>query len=174
MSDDEGQSTKRSSVMDNYLYGGDAAKAAAESYMTAANDSNTDKQSADEPSNRRRSKSYDPSKLLEPGQTRVRNTEIERGVRIKYAKSMHSLADDQKERVQNDKTKLNELNDRLSELVDAIRSKKLQNDNLEIEIKNYKEEIMGSVNNTLRKRYTQDLDAAKKELNEVCFFLLVY
>lgn len=167
MSDDEGQSTKRSSVMDNYLYGGDAAKAAAEA--AAAEATNTAAAAADEAAlnNRRRSKSCEPSKLLEPGQTRIRNTEIERGVRIKHAKSMHSLAADQNQRVQNDKNKLTELNDRLGELVDAIKHKKLANDNLEIEIKKYKEEILNSSDNSLRKQYTQDLEDAKKELNDV-------
>lgn len=160
MSDD----AKRSSIMDSYLYGGDAAKAAAESYARA--DDDIVHSGVNDDSNRRRSKSFDPSKTLGEGMSRTKNTEIERGVRIKY-KSLHSLASDQNERIINDKSKLNELNTRLDDLVNAIKMKKLQNDNLELEIKNYKDQVLNSSDNSLRKQYTADLDEAKKELNDV-------
>lgn len=150
--------------MDSYLYGGDAAKAAADNYARADNDLSTTSTFED---NRRRSKSYDPSKFLGVGATtRTRNTEIERGVRIKY-KSTHNLAADQNDRYNNEKLKLNELNGRLDELVNAIKQKKLINDNLEAEIKNYKDQVLNHSDNSLRKQYTADLDEAKKELNNV-------
>ena len=156
MSDDEDQKP-RSNVMDSYLYGGDAAKASVAEYTRI--------EESDE-MNRRRSKSYDASKVLGSGMSRSRNTEIERGVRIKY-KSVHNLVEDQNTRVTNDKLKLGELNNRLDMLVNAIKSKKSQNDDLETQIKNYKEGMMNSNENGLRKQYTDDLDQAKKELNDV-------
>lgn len=156
MSDDEDQKP-RSTLMDSYLYGGDAAKASVAEYARI--------EESDE-INRRRSKSYDASKVLGSGISRTRNTEIERGVRIKY-KSVHNLVEDQNTRVTNEKLKLGELNNRLDMLVNAIKSKKSQNDELEAQIKSYKDGMLNSNENGLRKQYTDDLDQAKKELNDV-------
>lgn len=149
---------QRSSIMDNYLYGGDAAKASADSYSDQLNGTTDDRP--------RRSKSVDPSRLLEPGTTRTRNIDIEHGVRIKY-KSVHNLVEDQQDRVTNEKLKLSELNSRLDALVNAIKSKKAENDSLETEIKAYKEQVLNSSDTTLRKQYTNDLDEAKRDLNDV-------
>jgi hypothetical protein len=140
--------------MDSYLYGGDAAKAAADSYVSDDNN----------PS--RRSRSYDSARLLEPGMTRTRTTEVERGVRIKY-KSVHSLVEDQASRVTSDKLRLGELNNRLDALVHAIKQKKSANDELETRIRTYKEQVLNSADTTLRRQYTADLDEAKRELNDV-------
>jgi len=137
--------------MDSYLYGGDAAKAAAESYIRDTSADQENNTSGDESSRTRRSRSYDSSRILEPGMTRTRNTEIERGVRIKY-KSVHNLVEDQASRVINDKLKLGELNNRLDALVNAIKQKKSANDELEIKIRTYKEQVLNSTDSTLRKQ----------------------
>ena len=167
MSDDENEATttttKRSSIMDTYLYG-------------AERGGNGGDTSDDEDARKRRSKSHDSSKLLSTrfgtvselreGQTRSRTRDIEHGVRIKY-KSVHSLVESQNDRLVNEKEKLNELNVRLDSLVEAIKQKKHQNDDLETKIKSYKEQVLSAGDNSLRKQYTEDLDEAKRDLNNV-------
>ncbi len=128
-------------------------------------------------SNRIRSKSHDSSRVLEdnffstelrPGMTRSRTREIER--RITYRnKSLHSIANLQERHI-NEKEKLNELNNRLDQLVSKIKMKKLQNDELEKKIKSFKEDLLSATGDkgmNLKKQYTADLDDAKRELNEI-------
>ncbi len=128
-------------------------------------------------SNRIRSKSHDAATVLKdnffstelrPGMTRSRTREIEH--RISYRnKSLHSIANMQERHI-HEKEKLNELNNRLDLLVNRIKMKKLQNDELEKKIKSFKEDMMSATGDNgmkLKKQYTADLDEAKRELNEI-------
>ena len=167
MSDDENNIYNRSSVMNRYLYG------------TSSGD--TDGASNEDDNAKRRSKSTEPSSILNdaftngrnrtlsPGMTRIRTKEIERHVTWK---NVQSLVNSQNNRLLSEKEELNQLNKRLDQLVESIKIKKAQNDDLQETINKYREDLMCATvgkdgPSKLKAQYTQDLNEAKRELNDV-------
>lgn len=164
MSDDE-SNYERTVMMNRYLYGSQA-NTHKESNIDDENANNhynnNNNQSDDQ---RFRSKSQDSSRLLKPGIMRIKNKEIERGVRIK---NVNSLVHSQNNRIANEKQELNELNHRLDELVESLKLKKAQNDELQDRLAKIRESILyGSAESKYKKAYNQDLEGAKRELNQV-------
>ena len=104
------------------------------------------------------------TRTLSPGMTRMRTKEVERHVRWK---NVHSMVSAQNDRLVNEKEELNQLNDRLNLLVESIKVKKAQNDDLQELINRYREELMHASNSGLKTQYSKDLDNTKRELNDV-------
>ena len=167
MSDDENNIYNRSSVMNRYLYG--------------TNSGDTDGASNEDDNAKRRSKSTEPSSILNdaftngrnrtlsPGMTRIRTKEIERHVTWK---NVQSLVNSQNNRLLSEKEELNQLNKRLDQLVESVKIKKAQNDDLQETINKYREDLMCATvgkdgPSKLKAQYTQDLNEAKRELNDV-------
>ena len=100
---------------------------------------------------------------------RSKTTEIERRVQWK---NVHSMVNSQNDRLLNEKQELNELNQRLDQLVDSLKQKKAQNDDLQERIRKYRDEVLSASNDNspeskLKRQYKHDLDEAKRELNDV-------
>lgn len=120
---------------------------------------------------RYRSKSHESGamtggRVLRPGIMRVKNKEIERGVRIR---NINSLVHSQQDRLVNEKKELNELNHRLDGLVESLKMKKAQNDELQDRLAKIRENILyGADDETKYKRaLDHELENAKRELNNV-------
>jgi hypothetical protein len=170
MSDDENLYS-RSAVMNRYLYGGNEGQTSSDGKAASGGGG-----AASDDDEKRRSKSQDSSRYIKnnnnaslaPGTTRIRTKEIERHVKWK---NVHALTTSQIDRRQNEKQELNELNKRLDQLVESIKIKKQQNDDLQDKINNYKEDILYAnergPNSKLKKQYDTDLDDAKRELNDI-------
>ena len=148
MSDDEACSGRSSSV-ERYLFGD----------MSVSSDRSSNYQGE----SKLRSRSEDTSRLFHDssGTTRVRTKDIERGVRIR------NVISTQQGRRVDEKQELNKLNSRLDQLVDAVKHKKNQNDELEERIKQFRNELMYSSGEGHRSRLDEDLYGAKVELNNV-------
>lgn len=97
---------------------------------------------------------------------RIKNKEIERGVRIR---NINSLVHSQQDRIVNEKKELNELNHRLDGLVESLKLKKAQNDELQDRLAKIRENILfGNDDESKYKRaLDQELESAKRELNHV-------
>ena len=106
------------------------------------------------------------TRTLSPGMTRKRTKEVERRVRWS---NVHSMVNAQNSRLVNEKEELNQLNERLNVLVESIKIKKAQNDDLQELINKYREELMSASKSGLKSQYSKDLDSTKKGIYN--FFL---
>lgn len=115
---------------------------------------------------RYRSKSHESGRLLRPGIMRVKTKEIERGVRIR---NINSLVHSQQDRIVNEKKELNELNNRLDGLVESLKMKKAQNDELQDRLAKIRENILYGADDEskYKKALDHELENAKRELNHV-------
>jgi hypothetical protein len=183
MSDDE-TVYNRTSEVNRYLYGKEQEHVRIGSTGSgldqAGHDADNSFSSEDENNSKQRSKSQDsttrviitsssPRPVLRSGQMRSKTTEIERRVQWR---NVHSMVNSQNDRLLNEKQELNELNQRLDLLVDSLKQKKAQNDELQERIRKYRDEVLGASNDNspqskLKRQYKHDLDEAKRELNEV-------
>lgn len=84
-------------------------------------------------------------------------------------RNINSLVHSQQDRIVNEKRELNELNKRLDQLVESLKSKKAQNDKLQDELTKIREGILyGSGDEAkYKKAYDDELEKAKRELNLV-------
>lgn len=148
MSDDEACSGRSSSV-ERYLFGDTSVS--------------SDRSSSQQEESKMRSRSEDTARLFHDssGTSRVRTKEVERGVRIR------NVISTQQGRRVDEKQELNKLNSRLDQLVDAVKQKKNQNDELQERISQFRNELMYSSGEGHRSRLDQDLQGAKVELNNV-------
>lgn len=161
MSDDENSTNQdRSALMNKYLFGSPD-----ESENNTHHQQQQQQQQQTNDDTRIRSKSQDSSRLLKPGIVRIKNKEIERGVRIR---NVNSLVNSQNTRLLNEKQELNDLNNRLDELVESLKAKKAQNDELQDRLTKVRENILyGEAESKYKKAYQEDLEDAKRELNHV-------
>ena len=94
---------------------------------------------------------YSDHEALRPGTQRIRTREIERGVRIRNsasasgggraALSHRDMLHSQNERLVHEKHELGQLNVRLDELLEAVKTRKSQNDLLEEALRRRKDEV---------------------------------
>ena len=166
MSDDENIYT-RTSIVDRYLYGDNDNSTTSITTETNISTNNNTNNNNNNNVNKQRSKSHDVPKsddFYKKTKTKI----IERGVRIanSITNNIHNLVGSQNSKLINEKEELNELNQRLNRLVDALKDKKCENEELEKRIYQHKEHVINSGQGAKR-QLESDLDHAKKDLNEV-------
>jgi hypothetical protein len=150
MSDDENNVYTRTSL-DRYLYGHSGTETQESDHENA--------------SPKQRSKSTDvPKTSSEDFYRKTKTKLIERGVKI--SNQFHNLVGSQNSKLANEKEELNELNQRLDKLVDAIKHKKSQNEELEQRIHHHREHVLAN-GQGVKRQLEGALDQSKRELNQV-------
>jgi chromosome segregation ATPase len=104
-------------------------------------------------------------KNVNTNKTSEDDTKSENKQQQQHQRTLHEMVGSQNVK---EKSQMNELNSRLDELVESIKLKKAENENLQLEINEFRSKVMNAEEtNKLKQTYSSDLKEFKSELNNV-------